>query len=199
MRPLVIILVIVALAALAVEFLASNAEARIARRIPGREVHVSVIRMTVTWADLSWMGITAREASLRVPYAAALDHFLSGTPVRAGTVAARDAVLDLSHEVMKPLASTLILGGYGAPTLNVGVLDVQAEAIDGGYRVVRSAILTDIGAFAYAGDIVNGRLANGTLTLSGATPAVEGLMVTMTRLSGGRDQRDDAGLRLTFP
>lgn len=199
MRYLFIFLLMVAATAIGLNYVASSAEQRIVQRIPGRVIDVSLLRMSVSWEDLDWLGIRAENASLKVPYAAAFSHFTSGNPVASGTIQAQTAVLDLTHEAMKPLKSTLILGGYSAPTLNVSELDVQAEAIDGGYRVLRSIILTEIGTFAYTGDILDGRLANGTLTLTGATPAFEGLLVTMTRLSGGRDERAGGGLRLIFP
>lgn len=199
MRYIFLFLLMVAATAIGLNIAASQAEQRIVQRIPGRVIDVSLMRMSVTWEDLDWLGIRARHASLNVPYSTAFEHFTSGEPVAAGTIQAQTAVLDLTHDAMKPLKSTLILGGYGAPTLNVSELDVQAEAIDGGYRVTRSLIQTDIGTFAYTGDILDGRLANGTLTLTGATPSFEGLLVTMTRLSGGRDQRDGGGLRLIFP
>jgi hypothetical protein len=199
MRSVFLLLLMVAAMAIGLTMIASQAEQRIAQRIPARAIDVNLIRMTVDWEDLDWLGIQARKASLNVPYAAAIGHFMSGTPVSAGTVSASDAVLDLSHETLRPLTSTLVLGGYTAPTLTVRELLVQAEAIDGGYRVVRSDVRTDIGTFAYTGDLVNGRPVNGTLVLTGATPAMEGLMVTMTRLSGGREQREDGGVRLIFP
>lgn len=198
MRYLILFVLVVA-AALAIQSAASKAEQRIAQRIPGRVVDVSLIRMQVRWEELDWQGIRAGSASLNVPYGAALSHFMSGKPVRAGTVKARGVVLDLNQEAVRALKSTLILGGYTAPTLDVGAFDVQAEAIDGGYRVARSLIQTDIGTFAYQGDVVNGRLANGTLTLTGAPASFEGMMATMTRLSGGRDQREGDRLRLIFP
>lgn len=179
--------------------LETSAEDRIGRQVPSREIDVSMLRMRVEWKSMEWNGVTAGEATLDVPYLAAFRHFISRKPVRSATVTARNAVFDLTHPALEPVKSVLVLGGYRQPTLNVGETTVQATQSSGILTIVSSEVQSEIGRFQYQGDVVNGRLANGVLTVTGANPSFEGMLVTMTRLSGGRSERSDNRLVLVFP
>lgn len=177
----------------AVHILERHAEPRIANRIPGDTISVSIWTMEVDWTGLDWNGLQAASANLDVPFGAAFRHFATGLPVDDARITLSDGRLDLLHPTARPIKSILVLGGLQQTEMLITSANVHIKRIDVGWNVIASDIMTDIGRFQYTGQIVNGRLRNGTLLATDVEETMIALMITMAQLQGGKPSRDATG------
>lgn len=195
---ILILLAIVILIVAAVHILERHAEPRIAKRIPGDSISVSIWTMNVDWTGLDWNGLKAASANLDVPFDAAFRHFATGLPVDDGRITLADGRLDLTHPSAKPIRSLLVLGGIDKSELVITSAFAQGKRIDIGWQVIESDIMTEIGRFQYAGQIVNGRFRNGTLLVTDADETMIALMINVAQLRGGKVTRIPRGISISW-
>ncbi len=190
---ILILLAIVILIVAVVHILERHAEPRIANRIPGDSISVSIWTMNVDWTGLDWEGLQAASANLDVPYGAAFRHFATGMPVDDARITLADGRLDLLHPTARPIKSILVLGGLQQTEMLITSASMHIKRVDVGWDVIASDVITDIGRFQYTGQIVNGRLRNGTLIATNVEETMIALMMTMAQLQGGKPTRDTTG------
>ncbi len=195
---ILILLAVVILIVAAVHILERHAEPRIANRIPGDTISVSLWTMEVDWTGLNWEGLQAASANLNVPYGAAFRHFATGLPVDNARITVADGRLDLLHPTARPIKSILVLGGLQQTEMLITSATMHIKRIDVGWNVIASDVITDIGRFQYTGQIVNGRFRNGTLIAMNTDETMTALMITMAQLQGGKATRDMNGVSIRF-
>jgi hypothetical protein len=195
---ILILLAFVILIVAAVHILERHAEPRIANRIPGDTISVSIWTMEVDWTGLNWEGLQAASANLDVPFGAAFRHFATGKPVDNARITLADGRLDLLHPTARPIKSILVLGGLQQTEMLITSATMQIKRIDVGWNVIASDVITDIGRFQYSGHIVNGRFRNGTLIAMDVEETMIALMITMAQLQGGKATRDPHGVSITW-
>lgn len=195
---ILILLAVVIIIVAAVHILERHAGPRIANRIPGDTISVSIWTMNVDWTGLNWEGLEAASANLDVPYGAAFRHFATGLPVDDARITLSDGRLNLLHPTARPIKSILVLGGVQQSEMLITSATLRIKRNDVGWNVIASDIITDIGRFQYTGQIVNGRLRNGTLIAMDADESMIALMITMASMQGGKATRDPHGVSIRF-